>query len=308
MLPVEACLTDLMTLDCEPLVTFERLGPVVQCASLMLGEISKCCVVCSMSPPTPELRLCVVAEPSRNDRMRVVLARNPFGARWIGHRRNPELWFELDENASATGRPAGMHVCAREGSDEVDRSEVFASLEELVASGELSPAARIRVESCLRTLPTESRLLRISLLAARVPMELSIGLAIPRDAFRSYLIALCGTDWGERVSALTPWMRARLVGSTVFGQLTFRSEALHKVGILYTQDRVMLGLESPSRVELRRLLVRDGLCNLAQDAALTTWVEPGDEPAHVERWLDLAVSLTRSRLMSHALLGFKPFA
>lgn len=340
---LEICRGEIAPFLREPLVSLEQWERVARRGLQLPSMVSAFYLECRLSPPGPELDLLaclrwspegpqLALAPDEADPARVFVSRWLQGAAATS---SPSIWVELDDGGPARASPlANLHVCLDpdyftqpsalrpshtvrlDGSNGLQaegarRSAVERITTELVRARLLEQSQLRQLEHAVARLPPGGRLVHVSAMAARLPNELKLYLALPAEALLPFLTSVLEHEWHTRLDAFTPWLDAKLQGSTVYCDLTFRGSICKSVGLVYSQPQIPEVAGDASRRTVRERLVREGLCTLAQDAALEAWTrEPLSRRARestdhtICRWLDLKVTLGPTRLSSKAYLGF----
>ncbi len=194
-----------------------------------------------------------------------------------------------------------------------DRTGASLLIKELADASVLSAQQVLVLDECLSDLPAGARLIHVSAMTARSPVETKVYLALPGEKFPPWVTLGPRSKWAGQLERLEPWTIPELNGSTLYCDLTFRGSVCHSIGLVFAQPQIAETGGDPSRERVRRKLVQEGLCTLAQDAALAAWVTPPLNPVcsfdtsqRLRRWLDIKVSMTTARLTSKAYLGFSP--
>jgi hypothetical protein len=332
----DLCRAEIASFLREPLVSSEQWERAARRGRSLPGAFSAFYLECRLSPPGPELDLLACVRWSEEHSESFAASRgdaNPavaFVSRWlfgVAATDCPLIWLELDDAAPAGSSPfSNLHVCldsqylTRPGAcsdtpeSQTTQREAAARLAaELLQARLLTRPQLDRLKRSITSLPTGGRLVHVSAMAARHPVELKLYLALPEGAVMGFLTSVLDPEWVPRLAALTPWLDRKLHGSVVYCDLTFRGNGCKSVGLVFSQPQIAELGDDAGRRTVRERLVREGLCTLAQDAALEAWmqhpvVQPMGQhsPRALSRWLDLKVTLGPSRLASKAYLGFAP--
>jgi len=325
---LDSCLEELKPFLREPLVSTADVGKVSARAAAVPENLQAFYLECRLSPPGPQVdflgsvarttRTGEAAEPSerREDPAGQFLQRWRAG---LAANRSPAVWIEIDDNPHA-GPLSNIHVCVdssfrpnKADSVPFDRTVASLLINELGETSVLSGQQLTVLNQCLSELPAGAHLIHVSAMRARSPAETKVYIAVPREKFRHWVAMGPKSEWTSQLDRLEPWTTAELNGSTLYCDLTFRGATCQSIGLVFSQPQIAETGDDQSRERVRRKLVQEGLCTLAQDAALGVWVGPPLNPVcsfdtsqRLRRWLDIKVSMTKVRLTSKAYLGFSP--
>ncbi|HKQ71762.1 MAG TPA: hypothetical protein VJT73_20605 [Polyangiaceae bacterium] len=336
----DACLEEVRPFLRAPLVLPEKIEQLKSRAAGLPDAVRAFYLECRLSPPTPEVDLLALAvRAPAADRSPPQPTGDPeecppeqrFVTDWLRSsvaRDCPLVWLELDDIAAGVAPPfANLHVCVdveycRQRRTTIDespaagatrRERVWGLLEEMSRAALLSAAQLALLTAQLSQLPSAARLIHVSTMTGRSPTETKVYVAIPHSALADCIGQLAGREWAERTDLLEPWADAQLGGSTLYCDFTFRTTGCHSIGLVFSKVQLRETSGDPKRKVLRERLIQEGLCTLAQDAALAAWTADPSNPMfradasrRLERWLDLKVTMTGSRLISKAYLGFSP--
>ena len=334
---LELCQTEITRFLREPLVSRDGWERVARRGACLPSAFSAFYLECRLSPPGPELDLLAAVRWSEQSSELPLApheegdAASTFVSRWLYGAvatNCPLIWVELDDGAPVGSRPfSNLHIClekdylTRAGGAEPEATaaewaggaSVSRITAEMLHARLLTRAQLDRLQRVVACLPSGGRLVHVSAMAARLPMELKLYLALPGSSALGFLSSVLEPEWHSRLDALTPWLDARLHGSVVYCDLTFRGNASKGVGVVFSQPQIQELQQDAGRRAVRERLVREGLCTLSQDAALEAWTGeplvqglPSASGRALRRWLDLKVTLGPARLVSKAYLGFAP--
>lgn len=325
---LDSCLEELKPFLREPLVSGADVVKVSGRAASVPEAFQAFYLECRLSPPGPQVDFlgsvtrrksegeAPVASERGDDPARRFLQRWRAGQAAL---RSPAVWIEIDDNPHA-GPLSNIHVCvdsayrpAKDGVTPFDRTNASLLVKELADASVLTEQQLNVLQECLSDLPGGARLIHVSAMTARTPVETKVYLAIPVEKFRHWAAASPRSEWSRQLERLEPWTTAELNGSTLYCDLTFRGTTCQSIGLVFGQPQIPETGDDQSRERVRHKLVQEGLCTLAQDAALAQWVAAPLNPVcsfdtsqRLRRWLDIKVSMTRARLSSKAYLGFSP--
>ncbi|MES1182347.1 MAG: hypothetical protein ABUL60_00960 [Myxococcales bacterium] len=325
---VDSCLEELKPFLQEPLVSPADVEKVSTRAASVPEAMQAFYLECRLSPPGPQVDFlgsvarrrsedeAVGATEKRDDPAGQFLQRWRIGA---GALRSPAVWTELDDNPHV-GPLSNIHVCVdsayrgpKAGMPPFDRTGASLLLRELAEASVVSAQQLAVLDDCLGGLPDSARLIHVSAMTARSPVETKVYVAIPVEKFRPWVTLGPGSAWAAQLERLEPWTTPELNGSTLYCDLTFRGATYQSIGLVFGQPQIPETGDDQGRERVRRKLVQEGLCTLAQDAALAKWVGAPLNPVcsfdtslRLRRWLDIKVSMTKARLSSKAYLGFSP--
>jgi hypothetical protein len=330
MTPLEACRQQVAAFLHEPLALPLQVEQLFSETRLVSDAFAAFYLECRLSPPGAELDFLAGASHARARQLEAPPA-EAFGndpvsvyiSKWLEDRselRAGFVWLERDDLPGAGHRPTGnVHVCvdgayrrrtSRDDGREETEFDASRALQIVLDMQQHSLLAEHQVETLrahLERLPAGGRLIHVSAMLARTPAELKLYLALPTASLPDYLARM---GFEEPCKALLPWATVDLNGPIVYCDLTFRGKVGRRAGLVFSQQQLPDLPGDPSRQELRTRMVREGLCTLAQDAALEAWLaSPIDPPSEldsryrVRRWLDLKLT-AGDRLSSKAYLGF----
>jgi hypothetical protein len=323
----------------EPLVTEEALAALAARAGAQTLPFGAFYLECRLSPPGPSLDLLAgafhgkqheLAPEPRRIALDPVGRTHEFVVSWLAGARQraafKSLWVELDDAAGVPSPFANLHLCVDPGYAAAppdprvprrpaafDAGTATRLLDELTAERVLSPKQLTLLELCLSALPPGGRLVHVSTMTARAPIQTKAYAALPTGTLRDYVSRVGCALQPAQLDALTPWLEPSLTGSTIYCDVTFRGSVCESIGIVFSQPQIAEVDSDTARRSLRDRLLREGLSTLAQDAALGAWTLPPllhvsakNPDCRLVRWLDLKITIRASGLSAKAYLGFAP--
>jgi len=266
MMVFDSCLHELTASLRDPLVPAEKVELLRGRVAALPDELAAFYLECRLSPPTPEvdvLALAVRGQPAaiaaapRSDSHGIDHAQ-AFVKQWrdeLVATASPMIWLELDDCPTGPATPfANLHVCvnpdygqrATAGRSAAratnERGIERALLEEMTNASLLSVAQLALLKKHIEELPPEVRLIHVSAMAGRTPIETKIYVAMPRSAFADCINRVAGSELSERLDLLDPWLDEELCGTTLYCDLTFRTSGCHSVGIVL-HEKIVTVLE-----------------------------------------------------------------
>ncbi len=234
---------------------------------------------------------------------------------WIGVEPPPSrgLWVEFDDVSSPPKRRPldNVHVCvdphyAFGSADTREHPDAAVEVERLLGSTLLERREREAVRFSLDRLPTNARLIHLSVMSGRCPRQIKLYLAVPRAALGGYL-----ERSGRAEIMVLPALAFEHTGPTVYCDLTLTADGPPDLGVVYSQPQLESSAVDPSRARLREWMVDAGLSCPRKNEALSTWISPprsppfaADPTRRLHRFLDLKVSFENARpFRSKAYLG-----
>lgn len=325
---LDSCLKELQPFLQEPLISSADVAKVSARAASVPESLQAFYLECRLSPPGPQVDfLGLVAKQSHaDDALQQPERRDDPAGNFLRlwrtgavAPRSPAVWIEIDDHPHV-GPLSNIHVCVdssyrhiKTGAAAFDRTGASLLIKDLAAASVLSPQQLEVVDECLSELPAAARLIHVSAMTARSPVETKVYLAVPAEKFQQWVAAGPRSEWASQLERLESWTTHELNGSTLYCDLTFRGATCQSIGLVFSQPQIPETGDDQGRERVRRKLLQDGLSTVAQDAALAAWVAAPLNPVcafdtsqRLRRWLDIKVSLTRARLTSKAYLGFSP--
>ncbi|MGC4094981.1 MAG: hypothetical protein QM756_45105 [Polyangiaceae bacterium] len=206
----------------EPLVSEEQFERTLGSARGLPDAFRAFYLECRLSPPAPRVDL--LAAATRPERPFVAAANtreslHPFVLSWLEGQLAPEaryVWLERDDVPGAPQRMLGnVHVCVdaayqgmRPGAGsalpEFDAAPVRRVMTDMAQCGLLADPQRELIEGCLGALPPAGRLIHVSAMRARSPVELKLYLALPPASFGDFARRLAA-GFDDQATLLATW-------------------------------------------------------------------------------------------------------